>query len=75
MVCLLATRGMLSKAREMLGCNEIEQKREIKKVFICPECKKEMVVFIMIPRPAGKCNKAPPKVKDSLNNLSFNRSA
>jgi hypothetical protein len=42
---------------------------------ICPECKKEMIVGIVIPRPARRCNKAPPKMNSSFDNLSFNRCA
>ena len=81
----VANRALLSKAREMLGYNEIEPKIKIKKVFICPECKKEMVVKIVIPRPAcrsfsegratRRCNKAPPKVNGSFDKLTLNRCA
>ncbi len=71
----VANRALLSKTREMLGYNEIEPKEKTKKVFICPECKKEMVVAIVIPRPARRCNKAPPKMNGSYDNLSFNRCA
>jgi len=81
----VANRALLSKAREMLGYNEIEPKRKIKKVFICSECKKEMVLKIVIPRPAcrsfsegrvtRRCNKAPPKVNGSFDNLTLNRCA
>jgi hypothetical protein len=81
----VANRALLSKAREMLGYNEIETKRKIKKVFICPECKKEMVVAIVIPRPARRsfseggharlCNKAPPLNISHSFNRSFSLSA
>jgi len=81
----VANRALLSKAREMLGYNEIEPKEKIKKVFICPECKKEMIVGIVMPRPVRRsfsegrpvrwCNKAPPKMNGSFDNLSFNRCA
>lgn len=71
----VANRALLSKAREMLGYNEIEPKIKIKKVFICPECKKEMVVAIVIPRPARRCNKAPPLNISHSFNRSFSLSA
>ena len=71
----VANRALLSKVREMLGCNKIEPKGKIKKIFICPECKKEMVVRIVTPRPARRCNKAPPKMNGSYDNLSFKRCA
>ncbi len=81
----VANRALLSKARKILGYNEIEPKEKIKKVFICRECKKEMIIRIVIPRPvrrsfseggpASRCNKAPPKMNGSFDNLSLNRCA
>ena len=72
-------RTFLEQIREILGCREkekrINSKTKNSKVFKCPVCKKKMIIVLSMPRPVSKCNKAPPKVKDSFNNLSFNRCA
>jgi len=72
-------RTLLKKTREMLGCWQKEKRiipqAKNSKFFKCPICKKEMIIVFSIPRPIQKCNKAPPKIKSSLDNLNFNRCA
>ena len=72
-----AHRELLSKAKEILGCDKVIAKKKIKLngIFKCPQCKKEMVVAIVIPRPVWKSNKAPPITNGSIYNLNFNQCA
>ncbi len=73
----VANRSMLSRVRMLFECDDIAPKKKTKNArhFKCPVCKKEMVVVIVIPRPAHRCNKAPPQMNGSFDNLSFNRCA
>jgi len=69
-----ANRNLLSKVREILGCDNALQKKKPKvcKIFKCPQCKKEMVVAFIVPRPVRKCNKAPPLINGSFDIRDFN---
>jgi len=69
-----ANRDLLSKAKEILGCDNAlpKKKQNVGKIFKCPQCKKEMVVAIVIPRPVWKSNKAPPLINGSFDVLDFN---
>ncbi|MHA1701068.1 MAG: IS91 family transposase [Promethearchaeota archaeon] len=72
-----ANRDLLSKTKEILGCDNAlpKKKPNVGKIFKCPQCKKEMVVAIVIPRPVWKSNKAPPIINRSIYNLDFNQCA
>ena len=72
-----ANRELLSKAKEILGYDEVipKKKTKLNRIFKCPQCKKEMVVAIVIPRPVWKSNKAPPVINGSIYNLNFSQCA
>ena len=72
-----ANRELLSKAKEILGCDKVvpKKKSKVSKNFKCPQCKKEMVVAIVIPRPVWKSNKAPPVINGSFDNLNLSQYA
>ena len=70
-------RDLLSKVREILGCEKTipKKKPKVGKIFKCPQCKKEMVVAFIVPRPVRKSNKAPPLINGSFDNQNFIRCA
>jgi len=72
-----ANRDLLSKVREILGCEKAipKKKPKVGKIFKCPQCKKEMVIVYIVPRPVQKCNKAPPLINSSFDILDFNQCA
>ena len=72
-----ANRALLSKVKEILRCDAVipKKKPKLNRIFKCPQCKKEMTVAIVIPRPVWKSNKAPPIIKGSIYNLNFNKCA
>ena len=65
---IYANRKLLSKVREILGCKKLETKKKAKpiKTFKCKDCKKEMIVVLLMPRYAVINNKAPPSGEEEL---------
>jgi len=73
-----ANRKQLSRVTEILGCKKVITKKEkpkLKKIFKCPECKKEMMVVSIMPRYALQKNKAPPIINVLFNNPKLKCSA
>ena len=72
-----ANRELLSKTKKIFGCDNAlpKKKSKVGKTFKCSQCKKEMVIVCIVPRPVRKYNKAPPLINSSFDILDFNQCA